>query len=234
MIFFFLSLFFPAMASGQVYHTQKELVASYIDSTVNEDLEGAVLGLLAIGPEGDTIAAFNPSTLLIPASNMKLVTTGLALDALGSSHVYETGIAYSGEISGGTLHGDLYITGGGDPTLASDDSIAATLPELFGRWTEMLEDAGIMATDPLTVIVNPNLAKAREELAKIAAEDYEVSYQLIKQLDKKVARPVLMMANIYKRYFDIMQNRGWEIISPKPQLSKIKKLSLALRAFFFK
>ena len=99
---------------------------------------------------------------------------------------------------------------------------------------EMLEDAGIMATDPLTVIVNPNLAKAREELAKIAAEDYEVSYQLIKQLDKKVARPVLMMANIYKRYFDIMQNRGWEIISPKPQLSKIKKLSLALRAFFFK
>lgn len=143
MIFFFLSLFFPAMASGQVYHTQKELVTSYIDSTVNEDLEGAVLGLLAIGPEGDTIAAFNPSTLLIPASNMKLVTTGLALDALGSSHVYETGIAYSGEISGGTLHGDLYITGGGDPTLASDDSIAATLPELFGRWTEMLEDAGI-------------------------------------------------------------------------------------------
>ncbi len=99
---------------------------------------------------------------------------------------------------------------------------------------EMLEDAGITATDPLTVIVNPNLAKAREELAKIAAEDYEVSYQLIKQLDKKVARPVLMMANIYKRYFDIMQNRGWEIISPKPQLSKIKKLSLALRAFFFK
>lgn len=99
---------------------------------------------------------------------------------------------------------------------------------------EMLEDAGITATDPLTVIVNPNLAKAREELAKIAAEDYEVSYQLIKQLDKKVARPVLMMANIYKRYFDIMQNRGWEIISPKPQLSKVKKLSLALRAFFFK
>ncbi len=99
---------------------------------------------------------------------------------------------------------------------------------------EMLERAGITSTDPLTVVVNPNLAKAREELAKIAAEDYEVSYQLIKQLDKKVARPVLMMANIYKRYFDIMQNRGWEIISPKPQLSKIKKLSLALRAFFFK
>lgn len=99
---------------------------------------------------------------------------------------------------------------------------------------EMLKNAGIESTDPLTVIVNPNLAKAREELAKIAAEDYQTSYELIKKLDKKIARPILMMADIYKRYFDIMQNRGWEVISPKPQLSKVKKLSLALRAFFLR
>lgn len=99
---------------------------------------------------------------------------------------------------------------------------------------EMLENAGIDSTDPLTVVVHPNLSIAREQLAKIAAEDYEVSYQLIKQLDKKIARPILMMYNIYKRYFDIMQNRGWEVISPKPYISKIKKLSLALRAFFFR
>lgn len=99
---------------------------------------------------------------------------------------------------------------------------------------EMLENAGITTTDPLSAVVHPNLAKAREELAKIAAEDYATSYQLIKKLDKKTARPVLMMANIYKHYFDIMQNRGWEIISPKPQISKFKKLSLALKAFLHK
>ncbi len=99
---------------------------------------------------------------------------------------------------------------------------------------EMLEKAGITTTDPLSVVVHPNLAKAREELAKIAAEDYTVSYQLLKNLDKKITRPVLMMANIYKHYFDIMQNRGWEIISPKPQISKFKKLSLALKAFMQK
>lgn len=97
---------------------------------------------------------------------------------------------------------------------------------------EMLEEAGITSTDPLSVVVHPNLARAREQLAKIAAADYETSYQLIKQLDKKTARPILMMANIYKRYFDIMQNRGWEVISPKPYISKMKKFSLALRAFF--
>lgn len=97
---------------------------------------------------------------------------------------------------------------------------------------EFLDKAGIETTDPLSVVVDKNLAVAREELAKIAAQNYDVAYDLIKKLDKKAARPVLMIANIYKKYFDIMQNRGWEVISPKPQISKLKKLGLALQAFF--
>lgn len=97
---------------------------------------------------------------------------------------------------------------------------------------ELLKKAGITSTEPLSVVVDKNLALAREELAKIAKENYEHAYKLIRKLDKKVARPVLMMAEIYKRYFDIMQNRGWEIISPKPQLSKMKKLSIALKTYF--
>lgn len=97
---------------------------------------------------------------------------------------------------------------------------------------EYLDKAGIDVTDPLTVVVNKNLAIAREELAKTAAKNYDEAYELIKKLDKKAARPVLMIANIYKRYFDIMQNRGWEIISPKPFVSKWKKLTIALQAYF--
>ena len=57
---------------------------------------------------------------------------------------------------------------------------------------------------------------------------------MIQKLDKKTARPVKMIAAIYRKYFDIMQNRGWEVISPKPALGKFKKLSLALRAYFKK
>ena len=96
---------------------------------------------------------------------------------------------------------------------------------------EYLDKAGIDATDPLTVVVNKNLAVAREELAKTAAQNYAEAYELIKKLDKKAARPVLMIANIYKHYFDIMRNRGLEIISPKPFVSKWKKFTIALQAF---
>ena len=97
---------------------------------------------------------------------------------------------------------------------------------------EFLEKAGITSTDPQSVIVDKNLAIAREELAQIAAKNYDEAYGLIKRLDKKTARSVMIIASIYKRYFDIMQNRGWEVISPKPTIGKMKKLGLALRAFF--
>ncbi len=99
---------------------------------------------------------------------------------------------------------------------------------------EFLEKAGIQATDPLSVVVNKNLALAREELARIAGKCYDTAFEILKKLDKKTARPVRAIAYIYKRYFDIMQNRGWEVISPKPHLSRPLKLCLALKAFFGK
>lgn len=95
---------------------------------------------------------------------------------------------------------------------------------------EFLEKADISITDPKSVITDKNLVFAREELAKIANKDFQKAYELIKHLDKKTARPVKMIANIYKKYFDIMQKRGWEVISPKPTISKFEKLALALKA----
>lgn len=96
---------------------------------------------------------------------------------------------------------------------------------------EFLSKAGINSTDPMTVVVDKNLAVAREELAKIAEQDYKESFDLIGQLDKKIARNINAMAYIYKKYFDVMQNRGWEIISPKPAINKFLKLFLVLKAF---
>lgn len=99
---------------------------------------------------------------------------------------------------------------------------------------EYLKKAEIASKKPSEVIVDKNLAVAREALAKLAAEDYAKANSIIPFLDKKTARPVRAIAAVYKKYFDIMQNRGWEIISPKPRISKFNKFSLALRAYFGK
>ena len=99
---------------------------------------------------------------------------------------------------------------------------------------EYLEKARITATDPMTAVVDKNLVIAREELARQAKANYDRADKLIPLLDKKISRHVRMIESIYRRYFDMMENRGWEVISPKPALGKFKKLSLALRAYFKK
>ena len=97
---------------------------------------------------------------------------------------------------------------------------------------EMLEKAGISSTNPQDVLVNKNFVKARAELANVVENDYKKAQQLIALLDKSTARSVRAMEAIYHKYFDVMKNRGWEVISPKPHLSKLQKLSIAARAYF--
>ncbi len=52
-----------------------------------------------------------------PASVMKLVTTFAALDQLGAAFTWRTPVYLDGRVQGGTLHGNLYVQGRGDPTL---------------------------------------------------------------------------------------------------------------------
>ena len=55
---------------------------------------------------------------------------------------------------------------------------------------ELLEKAGISATDPKSVVVDKNLAAARRELARIAAENYRKVYEILEKQEKTTARPI--------------------------------------------
>lgn len=139
----------PYLASAQetalstqgktVTRTQKyvELVSS------NDILRESSFGILAMTAGGDTVAAWNPNARLTPASNMKLIATGAAMHRLGPDFKYVTRLGITGEIKEGTLEGDLYIVGGGDPTIASKDSIALRRETLFSQWKSFLDKAGI-------------------------------------------------------------------------------------------
>ena len=52
-----------------------------------------------------------------PASVMKLVTTYAAMDMLGPDFTWRTDFYTDGQMTGGTLRGNLYVRGGGDPKL---------------------------------------------------------------------------------------------------------------------
>lgn len=92
------------------------------------------------------IADYNGNTSLIPASTLKIVTTSAALGMLGSDYVFKTQIQYDGVLDtvSGVLKGNLYIVGGGDPTLESSyfkekkDSLTT-----IERWALILKAKGI-------------------------------------------------------------------------------------------
>ncbi|MBR5299190.1 MAG: D-alanyl-D-alanine carboxypeptidase/D-alanyl-D-alanine-endopeptidase [Bacteroidales bacterium] len=106
-------------------------------------LSEAVISFCARTGDGKTLLDIDADNMLMPASNMKLISTGAALHVLGSDFRFKTSIAHDGTIKDGVLHGNIYITGGADPTLGSKDSIAVSLEETFGQWEKFIRDAGI-------------------------------------------------------------------------------------------
>ncbi len=69
---------------------------------------------------GQTVYERNADKLFVPASNVKLFTTALALERLGPDHHFCTRVLAVGSLDAeGNLDGDLCLVGGGDPTLSA-------------------------------------------------------------------------------------------------------------------
>ncbi|MCI4064559.1 D-alanyl-D-alanine carboxypeptidase/D-alanyl-D-alanine-endopeptidase [Micromonospora sp. R77] len=91
-------------------------------------LDGAQAGVVVVDTAtGETLYDRNGDRRLVPASNAKLLTSTAALELLGPGHRFTTDVATDGVRRAGLLSGDLYLRGGGDPTmLAADyDALAA-------------------------------------------------------------------------------------------------------------
>lgn len=84
----------------------------------------------------------NSHKLFLPASNLKLVTTACALSLLGSDYQYATKLYSDGKIIDGTLHGNLYIRGYGDPTI-NEHHYKDNVTQVFQSWADTLKKMGI-------------------------------------------------------------------------------------------
>ncbi len=76
----------------------------------------ATWGVVAVSLDrGDTLLARNADLPMLPASNLKLVTSAAALHRLGPDYRYSTWLVTDGVIQDGVLIGDLALYGTGDP-----------------------------------------------------------------------------------------------------------------------
>ena len=91
------------------------------------------------------ICAVHANKSVTPASTLKLLTTGAALEVLGPECRFETKLQYDGTIDEhGTLHGNIYIKGGGDLTLGSQRFKQHYYdPYFIDTWVKALKAQGI-------------------------------------------------------------------------------------------
>jgi len=93
---------------------------------------------------GRTLFALNSNKLLMPASNMKIVTLAAAADTLGWDYRFTTTLETAAPIEAGVLAGDLVVRGTGDPTINTRNGRAA---QVFDGWAFALKAAGISRID---------------------------------------------------------------------------------------
>lgn len=134
--------------------------------------DGAVWGAFAVRANGDTLLNVRSSTMMVPASNVKIITAGAALETLGRNFRWDTDLAYTGTIDeDGTLKGDIYIIGGGDPTFAAGGNAEAE----FAQWRELLLAKGITAIDG-NIIGDPRFYDGAPEATSWQYEDLGFYY----------------------------------------------------------
>jgi D-alanyl-D-alanine carboxypeptidase/D-alanyl-D-alanine-endopeptidase (penicillin-binding protein 4) len=126
--FFILFILFslPVLHAGEFFQT-----GSFIK---------AHIGILVVDLQNEqTVDAKNADQFFIPASLQKVFTSVAAIHFLGNDFRFKTDLEYEGNIDKqGTLHGNLWLCGGGDPTLSLD---------ILDEWEKSIKSEGIKTID---------------------------------------------------------------------------------------
>jgi len=89
---------------------------------------------------GDVLFALNAGKLMMPASNMKILTLAATAERLGWDYRFSTTLETTAAIVEGALQGDLIVRGNGDPTISTRNKRNQTV---FDEWAAVLRGAGI-------------------------------------------------------------------------------------------
>ena len=114
---------------------------------------------------GEVIDSYRPDHVVPPASVMKLLTTGAALETMGPGFRFPTILEYTGAIENGVLHGDLYIKGSCDPSLGWKGRTA-----FLDKWLKAIREAGIQKIDG-AVIADMTMLDAEAQNPNWLCED---------------------------------------------------------------
>ncbi len=118
--------------------TFKEKISGLVQ---NAGLRGKAAVYIKVLKSGRVLYNERGTTPMIPASNLKVLTTATALDLLGPDYRFETELRGPQANSGGIIAGHLYLVGSGDPSFCEPYNAPATEP--FRFFVRQLRKAGV-------------------------------------------------------------------------------------------
>lgn len=115
-------------------------IQNLVDDIAGRDpFNSGVWGIKAVTASGKVLADHNSGVRMLPASNVKLLSTALVLDNFGPDYRFKTALSSPASVENGVLDGDLYIVGSGDPSLGLNGPVTT----IFSQWKNILSSNGI-------------------------------------------------------------------------------------------
>lgn len=120
---FLITLLLILLVQTNVLAQVPEKLINELDNLLSEVPSNTKMAVLIYNPlTQDTIISINHTESMIPASNTKLFTSATALELMGGEYLISTKIFVDDDdLSDGTINGNIYIKGYGNPTFTSDD-----------------------------------------------------------------------------------------------------------------
>lgn len=137
----------------------------------------------------EVVVDLNAQTPRSPASIIKVLTTFAALDMLGPAYTWHTRVYGSGPLENGTVQGDLFLAGGGDPYMTA---------ERWWSFVQSLRELGIARIAGDVVIDNSYFAPQNGSRADFDAQPFR-SYNVL---------PDALMVNFQTARFTVSATQG--------------------------
>jgi D-alanyl-D-alanine carboxypeptidase/D-alanyl-D-alanine-endopeptidase (penicillin-binding protein 4) len=151
-----------AAVSSKSFAAESTNLASRVDAVIGENDSVARWGIYVISmADGSKVYERNGDKLFTPASNMKIYSTGVALDLLGIDYRWRTSVYVNSQPdASGRVNGDLILYGRGAPDLVASSkdenrgSLAKLADDLYARGVRsvsgnLIGDESYFRGDPL-------------------------------------------------------------------------------------
>lgn len=188
----------------------KELVDINVNTMMADPvLKNADWGFVVYDPKTKkVISSYNENTPLVPASTTKLLTTETALNLLGENYRWMTQLEYSGTIDeNGTLNGNLYLIGSGDPSLGTNKAGAWSYRDIISDFMGGLSREGIRKVNGdiiiQTALFKGNITRLPENVVWLENNNYYLPVGTTREINPANEKLIMKKSGLAseKKYF---------------------------------